>query len=35
LLVTQLDKSRQKRWRQIVDAEIPGILKALERMRFP
>jgi hypothetical protein len=35
LLMTQLNKGRQKRWRQIVNAEIPDIFKALESMRFP
>jgi hypothetical protein len=35
LLMTQLDKSRQKGRRQIVDAKVSCIFKALERMRFP
>ncbi len=35
LLMTQLDKSRQKRRRQIVDTEIPDIFEALEGMRLP
>jgi hypothetical protein len=35
LLMTQLNKGRQNSGRQIVDTEIPGIFKALERMRFP
>jgi hypothetical protein len=35
LLMTQFNKGRQNgRW-QIIDAEIPDIFKALERMRFP
>jgi hypothetical protein len=35
LLMTQFDKGRQNGGRQIIDAEIPDIFKALERMRFP
>jgi hypothetical protein len=35
LLMTQLDKGRQKSRRQIIDAEIPDIFEALESMRLP
>jgi hypothetical protein len=35
LLMTQLDKGRQKSRRQIIDAEIPDIFETLECMRFP
>jgi hypothetical protein len=35
LLMTQLDKGRQKSRRQIIDAEIPDIFEALECVRFP
>jgi hypothetical protein len=34
LLMTQLDKGRQKSRRQIIDAEIPDIFEALEGMRL-
>jgi hypothetical protein len=34
LLMTQLDKGRQKSRRQIIDAEIPDIFEALESMRL-
>jgi hypothetical protein len=34
-LMTHLDKGRQKSRRQIIDAEVPDIFKALESMGFP
>jgi hypothetical protein len=35
LLMTQLDKGRQKGRRQIVDTEIPCVFETLEGLRLP